>query len=278
MDWRSLDRMSLDKAYNNAAAVRDSVGIIAGWEKASAALRSAHPQTLDLAYGPRPRNKLDFFSAGADTPTLVFIHGGYWQSRSKEVFSFVAAGPLELGISVALPGYTLAPDLSLDGMVAEVRAALDYLGRNLPALGGNPDELWISGWSAGAHLAAMALDHPRVRGGILISGIYDLEPIRHCYVNDKLGLDAETARRNSPSHFPARGPVPLEVFAGADELARMRRQSADFSHARRSAGLPGNLSVISGANHFTILDHLHRPDGQVAAMLPELIARQTTDT
>ncbi|HET6889398.1 MAG TPA: carboxylesterase family protein, partial [Candidatus Udaeobacter sp.] len=84
----------------------------------------------------------------------------------------------------------------MDEMVAETRSALDWLAAELPALGGDPDKLLLSGWSAGAQLAAMTMDHPSVRGCLAISGIYDLEPMRHCYVNDKLGLDEAMARRN----------------------------------------------------------------------------------
>src|SRR3954468_20012929 len=184
IDWRALGRAELDAGYNNAAAVPGSAEIMAGFEERSATMRAAHPQHLDLVYGPRPRNRIDFLPAGEGAPVLVFIHGGYWQMRSKETFTFAASGPLAHGISMALVGYTLAPDATLDEMVAEIRAALDFLGAELPRLGGDPSNLWISGWSAGGHLAAMNRDHPLVRGGLAISGIYDLEPIRHIYVND----------------------------------------------------------------------------------------------
>jgi acetyl esterase/lipase len=109
-----------------------------------------------------------------------------------------------MGINVALVGYTLAPDASMDDMVAEVRHAIDWLTSALPALGGDPSKLVLSGWSAGAQLAAVAMDHPSVRACLAISGIYDLEPMRHCYVNDKLGLDEASAARNSPSRLTTR--------------------------------------------------------------------------
>lgn len=175
--WREFTRAELDVAYNNAAAVAQSTETVAGWERRSAAMRADMPWHLDLFYGGRNRNSIDFFSADAGTgaPTLVFLHGGYWQARAKETFTFAAAGPLAGGINVALVGYTLAPDATLDEIVAEARTAIDYLALRFPALGANPERLLISGWSAGAQLAAMVLDHPRVCGG-LISGIYDLEP------------------------------------------------------------------------------------------------------
>ena len=93
---------------------------------------------LDLAYGPRPRNRIDFIKCDPPrAPTLVFVHGGYWQMRAKESFAFAATGPLAAGINVALVGYTLAPAASMDEIVAEIRSALDWLVAKLPALGGD---------------------------------------------------------------------------------------------------------------------------------------------
>ena len=142
IDWRQLDRVALGEAYNSAAAVRDSASIIASWDLRSAKLRQSTDATLDLAYGPRPRNRIDVFRcAMPHAPTLVFIHGGYWQMRAKESFAFVASGPLAIGMNVALIGYTLAPAASIDDMVAEIRSALDWLAAELPALGCDPDKL-----------------------------------------------------------------------------------------------------------------------------------------
>src|SRR5574341_2405216 len=197
-----MDRAALDAAYNNAAAVKDSAKFIADWEARSARLRAAHPEGMDLRYGPEERNRIDYFAARRDGPVLVFIHGGYWQNRAKEIFSFVAEGPLAWGINVALVGYTLAPQKRLDGIVVEIRAALDWLHTSIPMLGGDAKKLFVSGWSAGGHLTAMAMSHAAVKGGLAISGIYDLEPMRLCYVNDKLRLDEDEARRNSPMLLP----------------------------------------------------------------------------
>jgi arylformamidase len=263
VDWRSLDRAGLDAAYNNGAAVKDSAAIVARWDAASAALRQRHAGTIDLAYGPRPRNRIDFLKADApDAPTLVFVHGGYWQMRSKESFTFTAAGPLSAGINVALAGYTLAPEATLDEMAEEIRRALDWLAKSLPGLGADPERIFLSGWSAGGHLAVMALDHPSVRGCLAISGLYDLESIRHCYVNDKLGLDEAAARRNSPIHHLPRRSPPLTITVGGDELPLMYQQSTDFAAACSAQGLPATFREVPGANHFTILDDMARPDGK----------------
>jgi acetyl esterase/lipase len=202
---------------------------------------------------------------------LVFIHGGYWQMRAKETFSFLAAGPLAQGIHAAFIGYTLAPDKRLDGIVCEVRTAIAWLAARAEDFGGDPTRIFVSGWSAGGHLAAMSLDEPAVKGGLAISGIYDLDPIRLCYLNEKLQLDADEARRLSPLlHLP---PVskPLIVAYGGDELAELQRQSETYAAARARAGLPGRLVRLAGHNHFTILDELANSAGSLTTQLRELI-------
>src|ERR671915_1988346 len=139
--YRGMDRPALDAAYNNSAAVKDSAQIVADWEARSARLRAAHPEGMDLGYGPDERNRIDYFAARRDGPVLAFIHGGYWQMRSKEIFAFVAEGPLAWGVNVALIGYTLAPQKRLDGIVAEIRAALDWLHKSIPTMGGDANRL-----------------------------------------------------------------------------------------------------------------------------------------
>ena len=175
-------------------------------------------------------------------------------------------------MNVALVGYTLAPAASMDEIVAEIRSALDWLIAKLPALGGDPEKLLLSGWSAGAQLAAMTMDHPSVRGCLAISGIYDLEPMRHCYVNDKLGLDEAMALRNSPIRLQPSRKVPLAVVVGGAELPLMRQQSADYAEARSRQGLPALFREIPGADHFSILDEMERSDGLIVDILRELRA------
>src|SRR5437868_10210413 len=105
--YRGMERAALDAAYDNANAVSESAAIIEDWQARSSRFRAAHPQSLDIRYGEAERNRIDVFPAGKERPLLVFIHGGYWQRRAKENFSFIAAGPMANGIGVALVGYTL---------------------------------------------------------------------------------------------------------------------------------------------------------------------------
>lgn len=272
-DWSKLTQDALDLGLNNSLAVPETATIVGGWDKLSAELRARHPQYLDLRYGPRERNRIDLLKANSGGPTLVFIHGGYWQTRAKENFTFCAAGPMAHGINVALVGYTLAPDVTLDQIVDEVRTAIDYLAGELPTLGGDPEQIVVSGWSAGGHLSSMVLGHPRIKAGLLISGVYDLEPIRHSYLNAKLGLDEATSRRNSPVVHPGGVNKPLVIVAGSGELPLLRKQSADFAAHRALHGLPVVYEEIPGANHFTMLNELASPAGRLTTLVRQLFTR-----
>jgi arylformamidase len=237
-DWRSMTQEERDRGLNNGAAVAGSADIVAGWDRRSAELRGRNAAYLDLRYGPRERNRIDFLKAGDGDPTLVFIHGGYWQMRAKENFTVFASGPLAYGINVAMIGYTLAPDATMDEIVGEMHAALDFLGERLPAIGGDPKRMAVSGWSAGGHLAVMALGHPLVKAGLAISGVYDLEPVRHSYLNAKLG-----------------------------------RQTADFAARRASLGLPVTYEEIRGADHFSIMNQMVSPSGRLTTLIRQLMER-----
>ncbi len=271
--YRGMDRATLDAAYNNSAAVATSQQWVASWREKSAAIRAATNVQRDLRYGPRPRACLDYFPSGqSNAPLFVFIHGGYWQRNEKETFSFIAEGPRPHGIDVALVGYTLAPDVRLTDIVEEIRQSLDYLAANAATLGFNREYLFVGGWSAGGHLTAAVADHPAFRGGIPISGIFDLEPIALNYLNEKVQLDAQEVATLSPirtlfDHLP-----PLRVVVGAQELPELRRQSEDYTAAARKRGLSVTLTELPGHDHFSILDELASPDGAMTRKLVKLIA------
>jgi len=272
-DWRSMSQSDRDLGFNNSTAVAGSAGIVAGWEQRSTELRKRHRAYLDLRYGPRERNRIDFLKAGENAPTLLFIHGGYWQTRAKEVFTVFAEGPMAHGINVALIGYTLAPDVTLDQIVAEIHQGIDYLAGQSPALGAAPGGIVVSGWSAGGHLTSMALSHPKVRAGMAISGIYDLEPIRHSYLNEKLKLDEAMSQRNSPMMQPGGAAKPLSLVAGSAELPLLRKQTADFAGHRARAGLPVTYEEIPGADHFSIMNEMLSPQGRITTLIRQLFER-----
>jgi arylformamidase len=264
MLYRGMDRAQLDAAYNNRAAVANAADIIADWNERSARLRRERKAHLDLAYGHGARERIDFFpAADPKAPTLAFIHGGYWQMNDKENFAFLGEGPLAHGVNFALIGYTLAPATRLDGIVAETRRAVQFLAEHLADYGADPARLYVSGWSAGGHLTATTMPLHMVRGGLAISGIYDLEPIRLNYLNEKLGLDADEAERNSPLlHMPPMAGE-LIVAYGTGELSELCRQSIEYAQAWVERGLAGHLLPVDGANHFTIMETLARPDGEL---------------
>jgi arylformamidase len=274
-DWRSMSQQDRDLGLNNGVAVAGSADIVAGWDLRSGAMRARYPGYLDLRYGPRERNRIDFLKVRDKGPTLLFIHGGYWQNRAKEVFTVVAEGSMAHGINVALIGYTLAPDATLDQIVAEIFKGIDFLSAQLPALGGDGGGIVVSGWSAGGHLTSMALSHPQVRAGMAISGIYDLEPIRASYLNEKLGLDEAMSHRNSPLMQAGGGSKPLSLVVGAAELPLLRRQTADFAGHRARFGLPVTYEEIPGANHFSIMNEMISPDGRITTLIRQLFERKT---
>src|SRR6202795_2126040 len=263
LDWRSMSQQDRDRGLNNGEAVAASTDIIAGWDALSAELRKRYPAHLDLRYGPRERNRIDFLKVRDEAPTLLFIHGGYWQNRAKETFALFAEGPLAYGINVALIGYTLAPEATLDQIVAEIHAGIDHLAEQLPALGGGGKVIVVSGWSAGGHLTSMALSNPHVRAGMAISGIYDLEPIRHSYLNEKLKLAEALSRRNSPMAQAGGALKPLSLVVASAELPLLRKQTADFAGHRARYGLPVTYEEIPSGDHFTILCELLSPAGRI---------------
>jgi arylformamidase len=270
--YRGMDRAALDAAYNNSAAVADSAQLMARGCERSAVVRAGPQARLDVPYGGRPRERLDYFSSGTKKPPLfVFIHGGYWQRNDKDMFALVADGPRPHGIDVALVGYTLAPEVRLTDIVAEIYQSLTFLSEHADEFGFDRDKLVVGGWSAGGHLTAAVADHPAFCGGIPISGIFDLEPIALNYLNEKLKLDAtEVATlsplRTLPDHMP-----PLHVFVGGQELPELRRQSTTYAEAADERELPVTLTVLPGHHHFSILDEISRPDGAITRELVELV-------
>jgi acetyl esterase/lipase len=261
LSWRNMDRATLDAAYNNGDPPAD-------FPARSAAFYAAHHGELDLRYGPAPRERFDFFPAGkghqADTPTFVFVHGGYWQSCDKELCAFVAQGPLGLGMNVAVAEYTLAPDASMTQIVGEIGRLLDFLverGHKTLVLGGH---------SAGGHLTAMHRDHPAVRHALPVSGLHDLEPISRGRLNTKLKLSEEEIARFSPMRHIGQG-APMVVSVGDAELPELIRHSHDYAHACVEAGERAVYVPVPGTDHFSVLYDLAEPDGLQLRALAQLM-------
>jgi arylformamidase len=272
MNWGTLSKAERDAAYNNSAAVPNSPALNAARETSSAQFRAAHPEHLDLRYGPRERNTWDLFpSADPHAPCIVFIHGGYWQRNSKDQFANLIAGPYASDWSAALPGYTLAPDATMTEIASEINAALDWLAANGPKHG-IAGPIVLSGWSAGGHLTALCLGHPAVAAGLAISGVFELGPIRDTYLNDKLKMtDAEIAALS-----PLRVPMvkkPLAIAYGTAELAPLVSDSRELHAMRAALHLPGVLIPVPGADHFTIVHELRDAGGILTRQLDMLLPK-----
>lgn len=270
LDWSNLSRAERSACYDNNAAVPDSAAQIAARVAASAKLRGERASALDVPYAEGERTKVDLYPAGPyGAPCFVFLHGGYWQRGSRDVFANLVEGLAAHGWSVAVPGYTLAPDAGLTRISQEVHLALDWLAAN-GRDHGIAGPMVVGGWSAGGQLTAMALDHPRVVAGLAISGVYDLAPIRDTGLNDALQLTDADIATQSPLRLPI-VPKPLAIAYGTREVPALVLDSRRF-HARRAAAhAPGPLVPIAGADHFSILDHLQRPDGELVRLARSLV-------
>ncbi len=260
------ERVRLDANYNLRAAVPEHPTYFARYEASSAAFRERWPGRLDLAYGDNPRQAIDLFlpgAAGTPPPVLVFIHGGYWQSFDRKAFSFVAEHLVGAGAAVALIGYDLAPAVDMDAIVGEIRQGLAWLYRHGAEQGFDPARLFLAGHSAGGHLATMALatdwhagwrlPADLIKGVCAISGVFDLEPIRRCYLNDVLALDAEQARRNSPIHLEPGAACPVTVTFGERETPAFHEQSRAYAAKLVDAGLTCDLLAQPDLDHFGII-------------------------
>lgn len=270
LNWGTLSQAERDAAYDNTAAVKNSAALIAERNEASAALRASRKSFLDIPYGDRERTKIDIYpAADGAAPCLIFLHGGYWQRNSREAFAMLVEGVAAHGWSVAIPGYTLAPDATLTQIVTEISGALDWLASNGTAYG-IAGPMVTAGWSAGAQLVAMTLDHPRIAAGLAISGVYDLAPIRDTVLNNVLKLTDQEVAVLSPLRLPVVHKR-LDIAYGTAELPALVFDSIQLHGARVAAGAPGMLHPIDGANHFSILTELRRPGGQLINILRKLV-------
>jgi acetyl esterase/lipase len=271
LNWGMLSQAERDAAYDNNKAVANSPALIVARNEASARMRALRPAALDIAYGTRERNKVDLYPArDSSAPCLVFLHGGYWQRNSRQDFAMLVEGLAAHGWSVAIPGYSLAPDVSLTEIVQEISLALDWLAAN-GASHGIAGPVVLSGWSAGAQLAAFALHHPIVTSGLAMSGVYDLAPIRDTWLNAALKLTDEEIAGLSPMRLPI-VQKPLAIAYGSAELPALVWDSRKFHEVRKVAGAPGELVAIPGADHFTVLEELRRADGALTKLALSLVS------
>ncbi len=281
--FREYDRAALDAQYNNRAAVPEHVEHLARWQQDSQLALSKLDHELDVAYGASSSETLDVFTANTAKPSAVqvFFHGGYWMSRDKADFRFLARAFVPAGAACVLVNYALIPAVDMDELVRQCRAALLWVQRNASSFGGDPERIFISGHSAGGHLVTMmmATDWPAfagvtggfIKGACAISGIYDLTPIPLSYLNETLKLGAGEVHRNTPVKLPPHTSNPLLVAYGALESDEFHRQSRELTDAWSNQGVPCQLLECANVNHFTILDDFaHRDSALAQAVMAQM--------
>lgn len=274
----------LDAQYNARAAIADHARIFERWAADSRAARARLDGQIGIRYGDGPNETLDVLAppGAAGAPVFFFIHGGYWRALDKSDQSFLAPPFVDAGAVVVLPNYALCPAVGIETIALQTARALAFTWRHVAQWGGDPARIVVGGHSAGGHLAAMmlacrwpqldaALPPDLVKSALAISGLFDLEPLRHTpFLQPDLRLTAASVQRLSPATFPA--PVSGRLFAvvGGDESAEFQRQSALIRSAWGEERVPVCESV-PGAHHLGVLDHLADPHARLHRLARELL-------
>jgi arylformamidase len=268
MVYKQFDQAALNSQYNNRLHVPDFAAYLERWDLLSRQTEKELNAVKDLSYGSFLHEELDIYpSLHPSSITLVFFHGGYWHKWGKADFQFIAKAFRAYGITTVLIDYPLAPEVSVDQIVASCRQAVDWLYHNLPEFNGDPARIYISGHSAGAHLAAMLLttdwknfnlDTSVIKGACLISGLFNLFPIRLSDINEVLKMSTEAALRNSPVQYMPASRCPVSIIVGGNETGEFLDQSRELYGCWKE-NIPAEILEIEGLNHYSILDTLPDP-------------------
>jgi len=256
----------LDREYNAEQSVPDFGACVKHFLDSSAAARSSLAHQADVPYGPTKAESANVFPAAAPgSPVLV------------------APGPVAAGYAVVNVTYALCPAVTITEIVRQVRAAIAWTYRHAASFNGDPGRIYVAGHSAGGHLTAMAmltdweeeygLPDTLVKGGIPISGLFDLRPFPATFLQPKLRLSAEEVERVSPLFHVRAMPAPLVVAWGGAESGSFRKQSLDFLSAWQAAGNAGEALPIEGAHHFMVLDGFMTADGLMTRTLEAMRQR-----
>ena len=271
----------IDEAYNVELSVPDFSIYADLYLSESARARDELDCMLDVRFGPTIDEHLDIFpAADPNAPILVFVHGGYWRILSSKEFNLVAHAPVAAGYTVVVTNYSLCPKVSISEITRQSRAALAWLYQTDLPFNGNKNEIYVCGHSAGGHQTAMLLSTDwetdyglpadLIKGGLSVSGLFDLRPLRYSWLQPKLLLNHEVIGRESPIfHIPSNAP-PLTLTVGGKEPAEFQRQSEDYYHAWRENGLSGTYQPLTGKNHFDAIDGFLDPNSKLMAMLHAL--------
>jgi arylformamidase len=272
----------LDRQYDIEATVPPErlAALGAQFVEDSAQARDELHAVLDIPYGPTLAERLDVFPGEPGGPVVVFIHGGYWRLNTRKNFSFMARGLVGRGATMVIPSYALCPTVTLDEIVRQQRAAVAWTYQHAADFGADPDRLIVSGHSAGGHATAVLLDTDwagvyglpadMIRGGCAISGVFDIRPLRHSFLQPSLQLTGDQVIRLSPMLDLPKSAPPLLVTHGGQQTDEFDRQSRDFFEAWRGAGLAGDYYLQPDRNHFDELFALADPDSELIDRVMEL--------
>jgi len=278
--YRNYDQSELERQLNARATVPDITPILARYTAESARVRACLPCRLAVSYGASEPERLDIFPAvrNGPSPIFVFIHGGYWRLLDSADSCFMAEHLTQAGACVVAANYALAPVVTLTEITRQCRAAVAWLHAHAHEFGGDPARIHVCGSSAGGHLAAMLLvpgwetdfgvPNNLVAGATLLSGLYDLEPVRLGHPNEWLKLSTSDVAANSPLlHTPERA-VPLVVSYAPSETDEFKRQSEAYMAAAAARGCPVRFVTMPGTNHYDIVFGLaHRESPLAKAVL-----------
>ena len=279
--YKNYDQAALNLQYNNRMAVPDHERHLEQWESLSRSTERNVPHTKDIVYGSHPRERLDFYpSKQPGSGIMVFIHGGYWYKMDKSDFLFVAEGFSLLGLSTALISYPLAPEATMDDIVASCRRAIKWVVSHSSKLNEDENNIYVSGHSAGGHLAAMMMAQENgeptipqevIKGCIALSGLHNLEPIMLSERNEVLSMDPEMAMRNSPVQQVPANDHPLIAAVGADETNEYLAQSQELSQQWSSNRKTATYLPLVGINHFSIVETLLDQESQLYQATHQMI-------
>ncbi|TGP55079.1 alpha/beta hydrolase [bacterium M00.F.Ca.ET.159.01.1.1] len=262
--------------------IRDHVpefdDIVAEIVRGSAETRAKVPMVADVAYGPNSTETVDlFFPQGKRDrlPVHMFIHGGYWRMFSKRDYSYVADTVTSAGAIAVIVDYALMPSVRMATIVDQIRRARQWIDDHIASYGGDPDQLTVSGHSAGAHLATMLFGgHSRpsgIKGALLLSGIYDLRPLQQSFLAPEIAITDEEAERFSPIDHSFDPGVAVEISVGAEETPPFHSQAADFAEKLERQGLAVSRTSLTAANHMSSVRDLGIAGTEAAALLARML-------
>jgi len=264
--YRGFRQDQLEYQYNPRSSVPEYPELAKIRATQARKVRESAKSWLNIAYGASPRERLDIYAATNPAgPVLIYIHGGYWRSGSKEDNCNFVPTFTERGATVALIEYDLCPNVTVTDIVRQTRSAIAWIYKNILRYGGDPAKLFISGHSAGGHLTAMALAHDRghtglphdlIKGAVATSGVDDLEMVMKISVQEQVRMTAEVAAKNNPLLHPPRVKCPLIVAVGAAEPEGWQRMSKDYFEFCQRSGMTVDYLVEPNANHYTMTEHL----------------------